>query len=331
VKKRTYIIIGAIFLISSLIFIWGVNYLKGIDLFSPDNTFYVEYKNVSGLKVSNSVTINGFVIGQVRDIKLKPDYSGVIVKLSIKKDYLIPKSSVAEIYSLDIMGTKGVRIIFSDQNDYLKTGDTLQGIIEKDLKEQVNAEILPLKKKTEEMIASFDSAATIIQNIFDKSARRNLRLSFESIKKTLKTLEQTTFTFDTLLTSEKSKITIFMDNIVSISKNLKNNNDKISKVIENFAQISDSLAKVNFVKTIEKTNQTLEETYAILDKINRGEGSLGLLLNNDTLYYNLQNSAKDLDILLKDIKENPKRYLHFSIFDLGRTVVVSEDKNKKGK
>ncbi len=96
-KKRTYIIIGLLFVVSVLIFVWGLNYLKGIDLFSPDNTYYVEYKNVSGLKVSNAVTINGFPVGQVRDIVLKPDFSGIVVKFSVKKDFPIPDSSVAQI------------------------------------------------------------------------------------------------------------------------------------------------------------------------------------------------------------------------------------------
>ncbi len=330
-KKRTYIVIGALFVVSVLIFVWGINYLKGIDLFSPEHTYYVEYKNVSGLKVSNAVTINGFPVGQVRDIVLKPDFSGIVVKFSVKKDFPIPDSSVAQIYSMDIMGTKAIKIIYSSKTVYLHDGDTLLGQIEKDLKEQVNAEIMPLKKKAEDLIASFDSAAAIVQNIFNEKTRRNLKLSFESIKNTIQTLEKTTFTFDTLLTSEKSKIALFMDNIVAISQNLKDNNDKITAIIEHLDQVSDSLAKVNFVQTIEKTNRTLEVTYAMLDKVNRGEGSLGQLVNNDTLYYNLEAAARDLDLLMKDIKENPKRYLHFSIFDFGKTVVVREDKKGKKK
>ncbi len=229
------------------------------------------------------------------------------------------------------MGTKAIKIIYSSKTTYLHDGDTLPGEIEKDLKEQVNAEIMPLKKKAEDLIASFDSAAAIVQNIFNEKTRRNLKLSFESIKNTIQTLEKTTFTFDTLLTSEKSKIALFMDNIVAISQNLKDNNDKITQIIEHLDQVSDSLAKANFVQTIEKTNQTLEVTYAMLDRINRGEGSLGQLVNNDTLYRNLENAARDLDLLMRDIKENPKRYLHFSIFDFGKTVVVREDKKGKKK
>ncbi len=328
-KKKTYILIGILFTVAVVLFVWGINYLKGIDIFSTDQVFYVEYKNVSGLKVSNEVTINGFPVGQVRDITLKPDYSGVVVKFSVAGDYKIPDSSIAQIYSQDIMGTKAIKIIYSNSTHYLTTGDTLYGMIEKDLKDQVNAEIMPLKKKAEDLIASFDSAATIVQNIFNEKTRRNLKISFESLKNTIVSLEKTTFTFDTLLSGQKSKIVVFMDNLLSISQNLKDNNDKINAIINNLNQVSDSLAKANFVKTIEETNQTLTAVNTIMDKINRGEGTVGQLVNNDTLYYKLEKSANDLDLLMKDIKENPKRYLHFSIFDFGKTVVVKEGKQRK--
>ena len=328
-KKQTYIFIGVLFVLVILLFIWGFNYLKGIDVFNRDQFFYVVYKNISGLKVSNEVTINGFPVGQVREINLKKDYSGVVVKFSVKSDFKIPDSSMAQIYSQDIMGTKAIKIIYSNSNAYLKSGDTLVGDIEKDLKEQVNAEILPLKKKTENLILSFDSAAAIVQNIFNKNTRNNLKLTFESLRNTVKSLETTTFTFDTMLTNEKSKIVLFMDNLVSISNNLKENNDKINYIIDHVNQISDSLAKINFIETVERTNKTLEATYAIMDKVQKGEGTVGQLVNNDTLFDYVQQTTKDLDLLIKDIKENPKRYLHFSIFDFGRTTVIKEGKDKK--
>jgi phospholipid/cholesterol/gamma-HCH transport system substrate-binding protein len=331
VKKKTYILFGILFTVALFIFIWGINYLKGIDIFSSDQIFYVEYNNVNGLKVSNAVTINGYPVGQVRDIILKHDYSGVVVKFSVDGDYKIPDSSLAQIYSQDLMGTKAIKIIYSNSNKYMQSGDTLMGVVEKGLKEQVNAEIMPLKRKAEDLIASFDSAATIVQNIFNEKTRRNLKVSFESLKNTIVSLERTTFTFDTLLSGQKSKIVVFMDNLLSISQNIKDNNDKINAIISNLNQVSDSLAKVNFVKTIEETNKTLADVNTVMEKIKNGEGTMGQLVNNDTLYDHLQKSARDLDILMKDIKENPKRYLHFSIFDFGKTVVVKVGKQKNKK
>ncbi|MCD6366095.1 MAG: MCE family protein [Bacteroidales bacterium] len=322
---KSKIIIGSVFVVAIAILIIGVNYLKGIDFFNPDNTFYAVYPNVSGLKVSNSVTINGYKVGQVKKISLKQDFSGVLVAFSVDKDFVIPDSTIAQIYSSDIMGTKAVKFILSSSTNLLADGDTLLSNTEKDLKEQVNAELLPLKRKTENLISSIDSAVTIVQNIFNEKTRENLSLSFESIKKTVKYLEETSLTMDTLMTTQRGKLSRIFTNIESISGNLKNNNEKLTNIINNFSAISDSLARIQFVAVMENAEKTLNQTNQIVEKINSGQGTIGMLINNDTLYNHLEKSAKDLDYLLEDIKQNPKRYLHFSVFDFGKTVIKKEE------
>ena len=238
---KSKIIIGSVFLVAIAIFIIGLNYLKGIDFFNPDNTFYAVYPNVSGLKVSNSVTINGYKVGQVKEISLNPDFSGVLVSFSVEKDFIIPDSTIAQIYSSDIMGTKAVKFILSGSTNVLSDGDTLLSNTEKDLKEQVNAELLPLKRKTENLISSIDTAVTIVQNIFNEKTRENLSLSFESIRKTVKYLEEASLSVDTLMTSQRGKLSRIFTNVESISGNLKNNNEKLTNIINNFSAISDSL------------------------------------------------------------------------------------------
>ncbi|HIE16123.1 MAG TPA: MCE family protein [Bacteroidales bacterium] len=218
---KSKIIIGSLFVIVIALLVMGINYLKGIDFFNPNNTFYAVYSNVNGLKVSNDVTVNGYTIGQVRDISLKQDFSGVVVAFSIDKEFNIPDSTIAQIYSSDIMGTKAVRLILSKASKKLSDGDTLIPDSEKDLKAQVNAELLPLKKKTESLIMSFDSALAIIQNIFNEKTRQNLLMSFESIKRTLQYLEGTSLIMDTLLTSQKSRLIQIFSNVESITYNLK--------------------------------------------------------------------------------------------------------------
>ncbi len=322
---KTKIIIGSIFILAIAILIIGINYLKGIDFFNPNNTFYAVYPNVSGLKVSNSVTINGYKVGQVKTISLKPDFSGVLVTFSVDKNFIIPDSTIAQIYSSDIMGTKAVKLILSDSKNMLSNGDTLLSDTEKDLKEQVNAELLPLKQKTEDLISSFDSALAIVQNVFNEKTRENLLLSFESIKKTLKYLEETTLTVDTLMTTQKGKLVRIFSNVESISANLKNNNEQLTNIINNFSAVSDTLARIQFATVMEKAQRTLTQTSQLVEKINSGQGTIGMLVNNDTLYKHLEESAKDLDYLLEDIQQNPKRYLHFSVFDFGKTVIKKEE------
>lgn len=319
------IIIGLVFLAVIVVFVVGINYLKGLSVFSNENTYYAVYPNVSGLQVSNNVTINGYKVGQVMDIKLLKDYSGVVVAFSIDNSIKIPDSTIAEIYGADIMGNKAVRFKLSNKDSYISNGDTLSSMTEKDLKEQVNAEILPLKRKTEDLISSFDSALVLIQTIFNEKTRENLSLSFESIKKTVKYLEETSLTVDTLMTTQKGKLSRIFSHIESITSNINNNNEKLTNIINNFSSISDTLARIDFVTIMTKTSNTLDQTNQLVGKINSGQGTIGMLVNNDTLYYNLEESAKDLDRLIEDIQQNPKRYLHFSVFDFGKTVIKKEN------
>jgi phospholipid/cholesterol/gamma-HCH transport system substrate-binding protein len=175
---------------------------------------------------------------------------------------------------------------------------------------------------------SIDSVMSVIQNIFNENTRDNLSKTFSSIKETIKNLERTSISLDTLMQNEKYVLARIFANIESITSNLKNNNEKIALIINNFSAISDSLQKANIKETILNANSALGQANSILGKINRGEGSFGMLINNDTLYKNLENASRNLDILMQDLKENPKRYVHFSLFDFGKTTIVDESGNK---
>jgi phospholipid/cholesterol/gamma-HCH transport system substrate-binding protein len=169
---------------------------------------------------------------------------------------------------------------------------------------------------------------SVIQNIFNENTRENLSKTFASIKLTIENLEHTSFTLDTLMQHEKWVLARIFANIESITNNLKNNNEMLTKIITNFSAVSDSLAKSDIKSTIYNANLALTQANEIIGKINRGEGSLGLLINNDSLYRNLDNASRNLDLLLQDLRENPKRYVRFSLFDFGRTVVVDENGKK---
>lgn len=335
-KRSSVIKIGIIAIVVIMILIWGISFLRGENLFREDNEFIAVYEKIDGLSASSPVLMNGYQIGQITEIFFNDDQSGKLtVKMMIGNQYNIPKNSKAEIFSLDLMGSKGVKIIRNDTTDsWHISGDTLIASIEGDLKEQVNMQILPLKHKAEDLIASFDSVLVVIRTIFDESTRRNLAKSFESIRLTIKNLEHTTFTLDTLVTNEKSKLAKIFSNVESITENFKNNNEKLNKVIQNFSDISDSLAAADVAATVKKANKSLAHVEQVVEKINNGQGSLSLLLNNDTLYRNLDNAAYHMNRLLRDINENPKRYVRFSLIDLGRTKYIEapeDDIRKKDK
>ncbi len=321
-KKITKI--GILVTLTVIVFIWGLNFLKGKNILKKENEYYAVYNRIDGLSTSSAVYVNGFKIGQVNNIQFNQNGSktSFVISFIIGENYQIPQNTSAQIYSADIMGTKAVRFIYKDTTAFHTFGDTIIGSIEGDLKEQVNMQILPLKRKAENLIASLDSAITVLRLIFNKSTRDNLKKSFASIKTTIFNLERTTFTLDTILVSQKSKLAAIFSHVESITSNLKDNNNKITGIINNFSNISDSLAKVDIVKTLNNADKAMLDLSQIVQKVNNGKGSISLLLNNDTLYNNLENASYNLNRLVRDLRENPKRYINFSVFDLGKTVYV---------
>lgn len=318
--------IGALLIVAIVIVIWGISYLKGKDIFKKDDTYYVVYNRINGLSKSSPITINGFKIGIVSHIQFHQDTSEYLVaELVVSKKYKIRKGSLAQIFSQDLMGTKAIRLLNGKGNDFFKDGDTIPGSIEGDLMEQVNMEMLPLKRKAESLLASVDSAITMFRAVFNENTQENLRRTFESIKITISNLESSTFTLDTMLTGEKSTLERIFSNVDSITGNLKDNNAEISNIIKNFSSISDSLVKADIAQTMIKADSALYKFNQILSVINDGDGSVYQLLHNDTLYRNIENASYHLNRLLRDMHENPKRYVHFSVMDLGKTIYV-EDK-----
>jgi len=304
---------GILVVVSIAVFIYGFNFLKGKNFFSERRIFYAVYPEVAGIVEANPVQLNGFKVGRVKDIQLFGTNGRIIVTFAISDKHLnIPKNSVAKIISSDLLGAKAIQLIPGNEKEFSKDGDTLIGIVEASLQESVNATVKPLKDKAEKLISSIDSIVTTIQTVMDKNARENLEKSFVSIKHALETFDKTSMRLDTLIASERYKISTIFSKVESISTNLASNNDKISNAIKNFSSISDTLAKANLSKTIENANSALSSISGVMEKINKGEGSAGLLVHDEKLYKNITTASGSLDSLLKDMDENPWRY--FSLY-----------------
>jgi phospholipid/cholesterol/gamma-HCH transport system substrate-binding protein len=303
--------VGIITTIAIGCFIYGFNFLKGRNFFAHQRIFYAVYHDIDGLVDGNPLMINGFKVGIVSDIKLLPDTNtSVIVTLLLDDEVEVPKTTVARVISSDILGSKAVQLIFGRGTQYAKVGDTLQSDQEDNLKQAVNKTIAPLQKKAEGLIASIDSVMIVVQQVFNESARQNLAKSFESIKGAITSLQTTSFRLDTLVVNERYKISEILTKINQLATMLGNNSDKLSNVINNFSNISDSLAKSNLTSAINNADIALGQASSIMTKINTGQGSIGLLVNNDSLYRKLDKSADDLDKLLKDVRLNPNRYIN---------------------
>jgi phospholipid/cholesterol/gamma-HCH transport system substrate-binding protein len=315
VKYKREIRIGVVFIIATLVLIWGLMYLKGLELFTSSRTFYAVYENVDGLVVSNPVTLNGLQIGQVNILAFDRRHNGkIICELYIKSDFPFPKNSIARIRSSSLLGSKEVAIILGTEAAIAKTGDTLKTEIEGSLGSEVNKQLLPLKHKAENLISSIDSVVTIVQLVLNRNTRENLVKAIDHVEEALANISHATFDLDTLVSTQRNNIAGIIINVESISKNLKQNNEKITNIINNLSNVSDSLAKARIPATIMQVNLAVKSLTTTLEKINKGEGSLGLLLNDQKLYIDVENAARNLNLLIEDLKANPKKYLKISVF-----------------
>jgi phospholipid/cholesterol/gamma-HCH transport system substrate-binding protein len=308
-------------------FVWGINFLKGRNLFTSSNVYYAVFDQVDGLVESNKVMLSGYKVGVVQDIKFEEDYTGrLIVSMLIEKDYKIPQKSIAKLVSTDIMGGKAIKLEVNRSKTFYEPGDTLVSAIETGLIDQLAYQMVPVKQKAEALMEELEKSLEVITLVFNETNRENLNNSFVSLRRTLYNLDRSSAMLDTMLNSKSGSIRQIMANASSISNNLRLNNDKISNTIKNFSSISDSLAKVNFASTILKADSAMSSLNTILTSINQGQGTLGQLAKNDTLYYNLESASRNLELLLVDMKENPKRYINVSVFDFSKTRYVETKK-----
>jgi phospholipid/cholesterol/gamma-HCH transport system substrate-binding protein len=308
--------IGLIMTVGIAVLFWGVNYLKGRDFFTRQRQVFAVYNQVEGLTSTNPVMVNGMKVGMIYQLALQQD-GRIIVSMHVTNKVFIPRNSKAEIFSTDLLGSKGIRLVFGDSKEDLVDGDTLEAGIQLSLSDQVNAQVAPIKAKAESLLSSIDSILLTVRAVFNENTKNNLRRSFESISNSLVSIENVAGSLDTVL-AKQGRLRVIFDNIESITSNLKDNNENLTKIITNFSSISDTLAQSKLAEAVGNTSRTLEQTSALLEKVNKGEGSLGMLANNDSLYNNLNSSAHNLDALLKDFQANPRKYLKVSVISFGK-------------
>lgn len=307
--------IGFLFILATAVLVWGFSFLKNKNILYKERVLIAVYKNVNGLNPSNPVYINGVKVGQVGKVYFDPSMDGdIIVQLIFTDKFPIPSTSVARIFSEDLMGSKAVEILLGTGKDYAQNGDTLSTDVETSLKDAVNQQILPIKIKAEELLSSIDTMVVAIHGIFNKDALADLNASIKSIRNTFKNLESTTQNLDTLVITESNRLASILYNIDMITRNLNNNSQEINRVIDNLATLSDTIAQSNISGIIRNLDKTVGDLELVMGRIEKGEGTLGLLINDDKLYKDLEKSASELNLLLEDIRLNPGRYVRVSVF-----------------
>ncbi len=310
IKNETKVGVLAAFSIALLII--GYNFLKGNSIFSRETVLFARYTQVDGLGVSKPVLINGFQIGRVAKLELQPNGT-IVATLNINDKYDIPNNTIARLESTDLLGGKAIIMDLGNSREYAKDGDTLNANVEKGLLEAVQ----PVQKKAELIIAKMDSILTSVNSILNPNFQKNVDKSFTSIASTLGSLEATSKKVDALVGSESNKLSNILSNVETITVNFKNNGAKIDAILANLNEVTDKAAALNFKTTIDNANKAVADIQELVNGIKNGKGSLGQLLNDTKLSDNLNNASKNLDNLLIDLKANPKRYVHFSVFGGG--------------
>ncbi len=306
-KISSEVKIGIIITIAIAVTIWGLNFLKGRNIMKGVNTYYAIFEDVGGLEKNNKIFIKGYQVGQVSEIYFTEHGSrDLIVFLGIEKVYDIPLNSEAVLYDADLLGTKAIMLSLSESDQNHKPGDTVLCRIQYGLTARLEQQLLPVKDKAESLIVTIDSLMSALNYVFDRNTSEMLQASIHN-------LESSTNGIKNML-SDQGKLTSMIAHMEAITLNLKNHNEQLSSAMSNIESISDSIARSELKSTISNTNKTLAETHLILEKINQGEGTLGMLVNNDSLYHNLTSLSQELDLLLKDLQENPKKYINVSVF-----------------
>jgi phospholipid/cholesterol/gamma-HCH transport system substrate-binding protein len=300
--------VGVTIFVTLVVFIWLYNFLKGKELFSNTAEYYSVYDKVGGLAESSPVEVNGYKVGVVRSIEFIDAISGkLLVEFSVNKKFKIPKNSVAEIVPVSLLGGMKVQFIYGKGPDTYKVHDTIPGRLAVALMDKIDTEILPVKDKLANLVVVLDSVISSVDEIMNPEFKKNLGSAMAH-------LNNTTASLDKSLGSKEKELSGIIDNINKLTKMLSDNSGKLNKTFTNLETISDTLAAADLSGSVRNLKESLVRASALLDNLNKGKGSAGQFLTNDSVYVNLSNSLQSLNLLLADVKSNPKRYVHFSLF-----------------
>jgi phospholipid/cholesterol/gamma-HCH transport system substrate-binding protein len=310
--------IGVFVLVTFILLIWGFNYLKGRDIFFRGNKYYGVFAKVDGLNDASPIYYHGFKIGTVRNIDIdQSNGDRFIVTFATNKDLLLPKNSVAQIYSLDLLGSKAIQFIKGNSKEYLKPNDTLSTSIVADLADQLSTNVLPLKDKTEKLISRFDTVLAQASFLFREANVKNINNAIESFSASMDNLQELTASL-AKYAGEGGNLQQTTHKLDMLLDNLNRQGTLLDTTMSALASVSGDLKRAKLNETLLSLKATLQQTESIMHSINDSEGSLGMLINDKSIYNSLANASANLDRLLVDIRYNPKRYVSFSAFDFGK-------------
>lgn len=284
--------IGVLVIVTIAITFFGINYLKGINIFNPTNYYYLKYDRINGLVETNPVNVKGYKVGLVQEIIY--DYENpnkdIIVVLQLDEELRIPVGTKAALVS-GLMGGATIELMLNESSSYYERGDTIPGYIDDGIMTALTSEVMP---RIQTIIPQLDSLIVSLNEIAEN----------KTIESSLANINE--------MTGNLKKASVGINRIVD--KDVPELCANMNSVLSDFSKVSGNLSKVDFDKTVTQLNTTLSGVQTMVDRVNRGEGTLGLLMKDPGLYNNLNTTVSSANELLVDLKANPKRYVHFSVF-----------------
>lgn len=306
--------VGTLTVIAVTLMILGYNFLKGRSLFKTGHFIYAKFTDAKSLKVSHSVYANGFQIGNVYEVENEDDnLKSIVVAIKLNRSYNIPANSIATI-SDNPIGSPQINIALGNAPTFLKDGDyvTVENSI--GLMGSIAKQFSPIADNLKSTLHTLDSALKNINSIFDPASKHNVQAAIANIATLTKSLSQSSASLNGMLQKQSGSIAQSMDNLNSVTKNLANQNDKISATLDNVKETTENLSQADFKGTVGGLKKAIDNLNGVVTKLNSNNGSLGLLMNDKTLYNNLANTVRSVNILVDDLKTNPKRYVSISVF-----------------
>ncbi|MDQ1297179.1 MAG: hypothetical protein QG611_1158 [Bacteroidota bacterium] len=308
--------VGTVALVTIIAFIFLYNFLKGKDFFSSSVNYYSVYDEVGGLAESSPVEINGYKVGVVQSIEFIDATTGrLLVTFSVNKDFKLPVNTVAEITPVSIIAGMKVQFVYGNGPGFYEYEDTIPGKLAETLVTKLEDELVPVRERITKLLDVLDSVITSVNTIMDPEFRKNLG-------GTMANLNSTSESIDKIIGTKENELKATLDNITRFSQMLSESSSKMGKTFTSLESIADTLAAADIYNSVTNLKTSLERTSLLIGNLNEGKGSAGQLLTNDSLYKDLTDTLETLNALLEDMKANPKRYVHFSLF--GKKNIPSE-------
>jgi phospholipid/cholesterol/gamma-HCH transport system substrate-binding protein len=300
--------VGAVALFTIILFILLFSFLKGTAIFTRTDTYHVVYGNIEGLTESNPVEINGYQAGVVQDIRLINDGSGrILVSLSVDKHFNVPSDTRAEITTATLIAGMKIILRMGQSSEMCHNHDTLEGYVATPITERLSAVLAPVEDNLADMIIKLDSVISSVNAIFTPELAAGIRSTVSNVNGLTASLEEIT-------DSKKDALMASIEDLRVFTAMMSANSSSLDSTMKNLELISKAFASADLESTLTSLKSSLVSLDELAKGLSQGEGSAGKLMKDDSLYTNLSNTLSSLDLLLQDMRENPSKYVHFSLF-----------------